>query len=488
MLSSRSLSAGGVLATLAGATLFLGLGFGPAAPDASAARRLDTGISNVYSNEAPAFRDVRRTGSTIALSPLRWNVIAPADQPAIWNPEDPADPHYDWEFFDIWVRHAVAAGLTPVFQVRGAPRWAQGCNPTGEAICDPDPAALAAFTRAAVRRYSGGFGNLPRVRYWQALNEPNLSLFFEPQYEGDKMVSPYLYRVLLNTFTAAVKSVVPSNIVLAAGLGPIAVKGYTIGPTAFLKKMLCMGGTNRRPRPLPGGCVTADADIFDVHPYTTGGPTHKGGPNDVELGDLPKLQRLIRAANRAGRINSRYKVPPLWATEFGWDSKPPDPGGLPMRIEKQWVPEALHLAWQAGVETFMWYSLADFPPEPRVPFNETLQTGLYFYAANVANEKPKPFMQGYRFPFVAIRKGGGLAYWGRTPNGKRGRVLLQAHVRGRWRTLAAAHANSVGIFTGRFPTKYGHSRKGAVRAVGAGERSLAFPMRRVGDFQHAPFG
>src|SRR3954447_21484274 len=277
MLSSRPLSASGVLATVAGAcALFLGSALGPAAPNAEAARRLETGISNVYSNKAAAFADVRRTGSTVALSPLRWNPIAPAVQPAIWNPEAPADPHYDWEFFDVWVRRAVAAGVTPVFQVRGAPRWAERCVPTGEAICDPDPAALAAFARAAVRRYSGAFGNLPRVRYWQALNEPNLSLFFEPQYEGEKPVSPYLYRVLLNAFTQAVKSVSPSNIVIAAGLGPIAVKGYTIGPTTFLKRMLCMGGTNRRPRALPGGCVVADADIFDIHPYTTGGPTHKG--------------------------------------------------------------------------------------------------------------------------------------------------------------------------------------------------------------------
>jgi hypothetical protein len=489
MARSPSLSPGGILATLAGAlVLCFGWSLASATPHAAAARALNTGVSNVYFNEAPAFRDVRRTGSTLALLPLRWNQIAPAKEPAVWNPEDPADPSYDWEYFDAWVRNAVAAGLTPVLQVRGAPLWAQRCTPTGEAICDPDPAALAAFTRAAVRRYGGGFGNLPRVRYWQALNEPNLSLFFEPQYEGEKLVSPYLYRILLNTFTQAVRSVSPSNIVLAAGLGPIAVKGYTIGPMLFLKRMLCMGGTNKKPRALPGGCETSSADIFDIHPYTTGGPTHKGGPNDVEMGDLGKLQKLLGAASRAGRIDGRYKIAPLWATEFGWDSKPPDPGGLPMRIEKQWVPEALHEAWLAGVETFMWYSLADFPPEPNVSFAATLQTGLYFYSANVANEKPKPFMNAYRFPFVAVRKGAGLDYWGRTPDGRRGRLVLQAKVGGRWRKVAVAHADSVGIFKGRFATAYGRNRKGAVRAVVGRDRSLPFPMRRVGDFEHSPFG
>lgn len=490
-MSPHPLSARGVVAATVGIVLALCLGWslGPAAPAASAARAFNTGVSNVYSNEAAAFKDVRRTGSKLVLSPLRWNAIAPAEQPAIWNPEDPADPHYDWEFFDKWVRNAVAAGLTPVLQVRGAPLWAQRCKPTGEAICNPDPAALAAFTRAAVRRYSGSFGNLPRVSYWQALNEPNLSLFFEPQYEGGQLVSPDLYRVLLNTFTQAVKSVVPSDIVMAAGLGPIAVKGYTIGPIEFTQKLLCMGGSNRKPRPLPGDCGGGvNFDIFDIHPYTTGGPTHQGGPTDVEIGDLGKLQKLLRASSRAGRINGIYKVAPLWVTEFGWDSKPPDPGGLSMRIEKQWVPEALYQAWKAGVENFMWYSLGDFPPEPQLPFSETLQTGLYFYSADVAREKPKPFMGAFRFPFVAIRQGGGLKFWGRTPNGHRGRLRLQAQIGGRWRQIGAARASSAGIFSGRLRTSYGRDRKGAVRALVGRQRSLAFPMRRVSDFEHPPFG
>jgi hypothetical protein len=460
-----------------------------ASPAAASPRRLITGVSNVYFNEPAAFRHARAAGASQVLSPLRWDVIAPAAEPTSWNPEDPADPHYEWSFFDAWVRHAVQAGLTPILQVRGAPEWAQGCHPTGEAICKPDPAALAAFTRAAVRRYSGGFDGLPRVRYWQGLNEPNLSLFFEPQYEGEQLVSPDLYRTLANSFYEAVKSVVPSDIVLAAGLGPIAVHGYTIGPIAFTKALLCMTGPNRNPRPLPGDCGGGvKFDVFDIHPYTTGGPGHRGGPNDVEIGDLGKLQTLLRAADRAGRIDGIYRRTPLWVTEFGWDSKPPDPGGLPMRIERQWIPEALHRAWAAGVQNFMWYSLADFPPEPGVPFSVSLQTGLYFWASHVAAQKPKPLMYAFRFPFLALRKGRGLSYWGRTPNSRRGRVVLEARVGKRWRRVAVAHANAVGIFKGRFTTRYGATKRGAVRARYGHGTSPAFPMRRVGDFYQPPFG
>lgn len=480
----------GLLLTLCACSL---LGAGGA--EAAAPRPLVTGVSNVYSNEAAAFDHVRATGSTTVLSPLRWSVIAPAQQPADWNPEDPADPHYEWRFFDDWVTRAVQAGLTPIFDVRGAPRWAERCTPApGEAVCNPDPAALAAFTRAAVRRYSGTFvsprsGPLPHVVYWQGLNEPNLSLFFEPQYEGDALVSPDLYRTLLNTFYSAVKSVDPSNLVIAAGLGPIAVPHYTIAPMTFARRLLCMGGTNKKPRPLPGDCGGGvNFDIFDVHPYTTGGPTHEGGHNDIEMGDLWKIQTLLTAADKAGRINSVFKHTPLWITEMGWDSNPPDPGGLPMKIEKQWIAEALYESWRWGVSNCMWYSLDDFPPEPKLPFSETLQTGLYFYAQKQAEEQPKEIMYAFRFPFVAIRQGKGLRIWGRTPTSQVGRVKIQAFRGGKWKQLAVTKADSVGIFQAFVKTGYGKGGKGSVRAVFAGEPSVGFPMRRVGDFPHAPFG
>jgi hypothetical protein len=454
-------------------------------------RPLLTGVSNVYSNEAAAFEHVRQTGSTTTLGPLRWNVIAPIQLPPNWNPEDPGDPHYDWRYFDQWVTGAVAAGLTPILNIRGAPRWAERCSRiSNEAVCNPDPAALAAFTRAAVRRYSGSFGNLPHVRYWQGLNEPNLSIFFEPQYEGANLVSPDLYRTLLNAFYGAVKSVDPSNLVVAAGLGPIAVPKYTIGPMAFARKLLCMTGSNKKPRPGdPAPCAGGvNFDIMDIHPYTTGGPTHEGRGNDVEIGDLWKVRTLLDAADKAGRINSAFKRTPLWITEFGWDSNPPDPGGLSMKIEKQWIPEAIYGAWRNGVSNFMWYSLDDFPSEPNVPFSESLQTGLYFWAPTAAQEQPKELMYAFRFPIVAVRQGKGLKVWGRTPSSAGGRVAIQVFRHGKWKKLAGVRADSTGVFQGFVKTGYGKGKKGAARAVFKGEPSVPFPMRRVGDFRHPPFG
>ncbi len=460
------------------------------APSAGAALRpLNTGISNVYSNEEVAFTHVRETGSTMALSPIRWKNIAPDKLPPAWNPEDPADPNYDWDFIDKWVTRAVSAGLTPVLQVRSAPTWAERCtpDPNYESVCDPDPAALAAFTRAAVRRFSGFFGGLPRVRYWEGLNEPNLSLFFEPQFVGGKPASPGLYRTLLNTFYATVKSVDPSNLVLAPGLGPVESAPFSIGPMRFTRLLLCMKGS-RNPRPTAGNCGGGvNFDIFDIHPYTTGSPTHAGGPNDVEMGDLAKLQELLTAADKAGRIVGAFKRTPVWITEFSYDTRPPDPGGLDMRIAVQWVAESLYQAWSHGVSNFMWYSLDDEEAGPGIP-HDSGQSGLYYWAPTVAAEQPKPVMYAYRFPFVAFRREKGLEFWGRTPDSSGGRLVLQVRRGGKWRKVGAARANSVGIFKGFVRTGYGKGKKGAVRASFAGSASPGFPMRRVGDFFQPPFG
>lgn len=455
----------------------------------AAVRPMHTGISYVYDNDPAAFENAKRAGVQLVQTPLRWASIAPKSLPASWNPEDPADLHYDWEEIDLWVARAAAAGLEPILQVRGAPPWAQRCH-SGEtdAPCNPDPGALAAFTTAAVRRYKGDFGGLPRVRYWQGLNEPNLSMFFNPQFDGDRPASPDLYRVLINRFYAAVKAVDPANLVIAAGLGPIAVPKYTIGPMRFTRLLLCMHGHNH-PRPTRGDCEGGvHFDIFDMHPYTTGGPTHEGGINDVELGDLAKLKNLLAAADRAGRIKGAFKHTPLWIMELSWDTKPPDPGGLPMKIESRWIAESLFNSWSLGIEYFFWYSLRDPEPEPALPFSQTDQSGLYFRGPTVAQDQPKEILFAYRFPFVAYPRPKGLSFWGRTPTSSGGRVVIQTLRKGRWHKAFVAQADEVGIFRGLVPRHYGRNRSGAVRAVYAGESSLPFSMRPVPDFRHPPFG
>jgi hypothetical protein len=477
-----------LLAGLASAAL---LATGSQPPPAEA-QPLLTGITNLGTNNPLAFQRTREAGGRFVRIQLYWGGAAPTAKPANWNPSDPNDPAYDWVASDEAVRHAVAAGLTPVVQVDGTPSWAQRCQTPAVlagAICDPNPVDLRAFATAAASRYSGRTPGLPAVQYWQALNEPNLSIFFFPQFEtSGKMLSPYLYRDLINAFYAGVKAAEPAAIVVAAGLGPIAVPQYTIGPLQFARLLLCMKGS-KNPKPTREDCGGGvHFDIFAIQPYTTGGPTHEGGPNDVEIGDLPKLQKLIAAANRAGRIQGIFRKTPLWVTEFSWDSKPPDPNGLPMGIETRWVAEAMHTAWSAGVSNFFWYSLRDDPPPAAgKTYKETLESGLYYRGPTLEADQPKPFLRAFRFPFVAY-PGNSLDFWGRTPSGGRGKVSIEVLEGGKWKQVLSTRADTNGIFRGKVKTGYGEDRKGAARAVVGRQISATFSMRPVRDFYHPPFG
>lgn len=455
------------------------------APQTARAAPLTTGISGLYPLESPAFERARAAGARFVRIAVEWPKVAPAAAPANWQPQDPADPHYDWRQTDQGVVGAVQADLVPVLIVEDVPTWAQRCS--SGVNCNPDPTALAQFATAAARRYSGGFDGLPRVRYWQGLNEPNLSLYFNPQFSGSRAVSADIYRTLIDSFYAAVKGVDPSNLVLAAGLGPIAVPRLTVGPMRFTRELLCMRGRYRF-RPAPGNCHGGvHFDIFDIHPYTTGSPSHRGGPDDVEMGDLAKLRSLLRAADRAHRIKGRFHRTPLWIGELSWDSNPPDPGGVAMSIDTRWTAEALYRAWLAGVRVFCWYSLRDASRPPGVPPSEVVESGLYFRGPTLAQDQPKPLLAAFRFPFVAY-PGRRLSFWGRTPDSTAGTVAIQILKGGRWRTVTRTHVGPGGIFHGALRSRYGADKHGAARAVYGSEAAPPFSMRPVRDFRQPPFG
>jgi hypothetical protein len=488
-IEERTTSRAAVAVVLIGVAVALCL-----APTASA-RPLITGISNPEfegaGTDGVLFNRIRNAGARFVHLEVFWNDVAPASAPAAWDPTNPADPNYDWGSVDRRVTAAVNRGLVPHLTLRGAPRWAQGCDPIPPhfAPCDPDPGKLANFATALARRFSGSFGGLPRVRYWEAENEPNLDFFFRPQFSGGKPISPRLYRAIINRFYAAVKGVDRSNVVIAAGLAPFGYPGFNVWPMIFTRKLLCMTG-RRHPRPTRGGCKGGvHFDVFSIHPYTEGGPTHHAlSPDNVSLGDLPQLQRLLRAADRAGRIRGQSRHTPLWITEFGWDSKPPDPGGLPLRLEARWTAEAIYRAWKAGVSHFYWYQLRD-EPRDGLSFSQSIQQGLYLRGKTVAADRPKRILiQAFRFPFVALERRHGFRYWGRTPNSKGGSVRLEVWSGRHWRRAATVRADGSGIFSGVLKSGYGARGRGLVRAVYRKRASVPFSLHYVKDFDHPIYG
>ena len=79
------------------------------------------------------------------------------------------------------MRAAVARGLEPLLTSEQAPLWAERGTDGPRSTRDPDPAAVRRLRQAIARRYSGTVAGLPRVRLFEAWNEPNASFFLSPR-------------------------------------------------------------------------------------------------------------------------------------------------------------------------------------------------------------------------------------------------------------------------------------------------------------------
>lgn len=314
---------------------------------------------------------------------------------------------------------------------------------------------------------------LPRVRYWRIWSEPNISVYFRPQFDPEtkKFISPDIYRTMVNRSSAEIHSVHKDNIVIAGGTAPfrdidpsVVALDKDWGPLKFMRRLLCI---DDRGRPTCSNRVSFD--IWSTHPYTSGGPTHHAELKyDVSLGDLPEMRATLAAAVRARHIVSSRRVR-FWVTEFGWDSNKPDPCAVPLALLNRWVPEALYRMWANGIEHVSWFRLMDDPMTVTI-----FQSGLFFNAATITNARPKPFLEGFRFPFVALRRGVGVSVWAHTPLGQPAIIAVQQSFKGGWKTVKRLRTDGYGILQASLRLR----AVGRFRAVlPGGERSLPFSMR-----------
>jgi hypothetical protein len=445
---------------------------------------LVTGL-DFATGDAPATAGMARIASlhgTMVRLLLRWQTIAPAKRPASFDPRDPGDPAYNWSAADAEVEAAHAAGLQPVLTILTAPNWAVAGpkNRAQDGPLRPSVSAYSAFVAAATHRYSGRFKGLPRVRYWEAWNEPNVSLYLMPQYEPrTQPVSFIWYRKMLDEFTKTVHATNSSNVAIAGALAPFSIRNQSVesmGPLLFLRGLLCLTPS------LQSACSTRVAlDAVSVHPYTSGNATHHAlNPNDLSLGDLPKLKAILAAADRLHHIVHPHPLQ-TWITEFSWDSKPPDPKGVPVGLEARWVAEALYQSWRNGITHFFWLTLHDLPLK-----TSDFQSGLYFDAPSFAAQRPKPAASAFSFPFVAYQQEDGTAsVWGRAPSLARTVVRIEKSGPSGWTRVASITARANGIFVGSVPST---TPDASLRAVDGSAKSRPFSLKVPPDYPVDPFG
>lgn len=391
-----------------------------------------------------------------------WSSVAPTRPPDDGAAADPSWEGYNWSNADQAVSDMVARGIEPVLTVDRSPVWAQ-LEPTPRGQRDgtwkPDPRAYALFARAVARRYSGTFGGLPRVRYFQAWNEPNLNYYLAPQWEDGKAFAPAHYRKLLNGFYAAVKDVNPDNVVITGGTGPFGDpgQGRRTMPALFVRALLC-----ERLADSGGSCPKTYFDVLDHHPYGTRGPFSPAYNKDdvVVLEVKKKLIDLVERAIDDGHVGGSRKKQ-YWTTEIGWDSSPPDPNGVPEKQQAQWLEESMYLLWKQGVTTAMWLLVRDELPKPS--YDATYQSGVF-----LNDGTPKMSARAYRFPFVVFRKGEKAAsVWGRRgPAGTK--VRIERAVRDGWKLVKTLKVGADQTFSGRVGVRDGWT----LRATALSDQSL----------------
>lgn len=416
-----------------------------------------------------------------------WRNVAPSKKPSRLS-RPSSYPQGNWDRYDNLVRSAQALGIRVYFNVTGpGPKWAHGRAPSKSlrklGTYKPKPALFKQFVTAVGKRFSGTYTDengcrcvLPRVRMWSLWNEPNQAGWLSPQWEsvgGTRVpVAAQLYRKLHQSGyrgLAASGHRVGKDIVLLAETAPLGSSKRgpksPLFPAVFLRELACIKSNNRkytgkaarlrRCRPF-GGKLRASG--YAHHPYTKNVSTTKRHPNRnaITMANISALGKLLdRLSSRTGR-NIPRKLP-LWMTEFGFETNPPDPfNGVSQANQVIYNTRGEFIAYQnRRIAAQAQFLLRDVPPVAgRNPASKaywfTYQSGLY-----LADGKAKPAAGAYALPFLARRAGSSFKLWGQLrflPDGQPASAVIQAKPRGApesaWTTIGAPIGISArGYFT-----------------------------------------
>jgi hypothetical protein len=409
-------------------------------------------IASGDQTRAATLDEMRGLGADVLKISISWRDLANGGKPS--NPDDPnAYPSDKWAPYDSAVQGAIARGLGVFLNVNGpAPDWA---SKGGGGTIRPKASEFGHFARAVGTRYSGGFvpaggappapapggggnpqpcivpplcgsamtaqaGALPAVKLWSVWNEPNLPVFLLPQRSSTKShypVSPTLYR---NLYRAAYSGLAATghgkDTILLGELLPVGKSSKTprssIRPLEFLREVACV---DRRYHAYKGnsakvrGCSKFKAiPISGIahHPYAlAGGPTKRPpSSDDVTIGTLSRLTKVADRLRARGRFSGPRR-PPLWLTEFGVQTDPPDYlFGAPIKR----VPTYLGMAERLAEHNSRVYSYSQYPlVDDRT--TSGFQSGLRF---NNGNVKPGIY-QEYKLPIFVRRSGSSsVSFWG----------------------------------------------------------------------------
>ncbi|MGH2854780.1 MAG: hypothetical protein ACRDLF_11400 [Solirubrobacteraceae bacterium] len=384
---------------------------------------------------------------------LYWSHVAPGGGSKKRPKFEATNPAaYNWGPYDWLLAKAQALKWPVLLTVTSpVPRWASA---NGTSFTRPDDKDFQEFMTAVGRHYGS------EVALFAIWNEPNDAAFLLPQFNANgSPASPRIYRGLFQAGYAGLQAAgLATPKVLMGETAPVGEDSlsrsyirhfgllHDVAPLAFLRGMLCLNSHYGR----AGSCESLPAYGYSHHAYT-----QKQGPlwvpperDDVTIGTLPRLERALDLAARAGAIRSGV---PLYLTEFGVQSKPNRYLGVSPAKQAEYDALAEYIAWRdPRVAAFSQYLLHDDPlggpPGSGVHGGRVgFQSGLEY-----VNGRPKPLYSAWPVPLVVSRRGHGFSLWGlaRPATGPT-RVTILVKTRGakKYRVLRTAATDAQGYWS-----------------------------------------
>jgi hypothetical protein len=321
----------------------------------------------------------------------------------------------------------------------------------------------------------------------------------------------------LSSDTVLVGETAPEGDIVPVGTGShvryLSATGFydAMPAMVFVRALYCVGAHYH---PLRGtsasavGCPTSGSarDFVNAHPglfYATGFAHHpyfflfppnysSPVPDYVPIANLGRLERGL------GRIFATYGVHrkiPIYFTEYGYQTKPPDPYQV-ISTAKQaaYLNEADYMAWKdprvRSVSQFLLYDAAPNSAYPPSSFNywNTFQTGLVFGPGTSLSGRLKPAYYAYRLPIwiphAKVGRGASMLVWGMlrmAPKFSSQTALIRFRpARGRrFRTIATVPVPASAAY-GYFTTRVTPPGTGSIRIGWRSRSGTLFVSRVVG--------
>ncbi|MBD0280990.1 MAG: hypothetical protein ICV69_02165 [Thermoleophilaceae bacterium] len=407
-------------------------------------------------SRARTLDEMDELGADVVKVQVYWNEIAPQGRrkPSGFDAADPAA--YVWGVYDDVVQAVIARGMRPLLALGNrAPDWATARRGRYRGTYRPSAREFGLFARAAGERYSGSYGGLPRVSLWSIWNEPNLFSWLAPQRARDGTpISPSVYRQLYLAGHGGLRATGHGgDTILLGELMPLgAGSPRKVPPLEFLREVACL---DRRFRPYRGraarvrdcaGVARIPTSGIAHHPYTPGGGVHARGKRDeAPIAELGRLTGTLDAIARRGRLPRGL---PVWITEFGFQTDPPDPFQFAIRRVPGLMDESEWIAFRnRRVRSYSQYSLRDDPL--RQSGNTFLRYSSFQMGLRFEDGRKKPGVyDAFRMPtFVRLLGRDRMEVFGGLRSGSAGRAAVSARVPGgRYRSVGSAPLNSAGYF------------------------------------------